>query len=459
MLRRFTLALLAVLVVSGCGGSSKLSKKSEEKLAGGDAWRAWQLAVRALDREPANPRARAAATAAGTSIVQDWQRRIRALAELDSLRAAEEALKLAEFRVNAAHYATIPVGAQWPVEDRALRQYGARAHYKKGLEAAESNRPKKASTEFTDAGRFITDYKDAAKRADRALGEALTRVAVVPFRSSTGDATFGVEVAQAWHDDLVDNLAPPASRFTRIVGNEAIERSMTISELEGITRDNAIRLGRRFGAQRVVWGTIGPVRSQTKISLFKETIARRVTDRDAQGTETVRWMDVPIEVIARVRDVTVGIDYEVISTESGGSVVRRHVDRSTQARVVWTSYQPEGEPSSYSLVSETVRASNPDRARDIESRWKSVCGAGTTLTQVLEARLSQKRGASRQSTKEAVARFATGAAFVFLEDLPPANDMALSALAHGAGPVTDDLIRLDPVDDVDLDLGGETGMR
>ena len=92
MLRRFTLALLAILVVAGCGGSSKLSKKSEEKLAGGDAWRAWQLAVRALDKEPANPRARAAATAAGTSIVQDWQRRIRALAELDSLRAAEEAL-------------------------------------------------------------------------------------------------------------------------------------------------------------------------------------------------------------------------------------------------------------------------------------------------------------------------------------------------------------------------------
>jgi hypothetical protein len=359
--------------------------------------------------------------------------------------------------VNAARYATIPAGAQWPDEDRALRHHGARVHYKKGLEAAGSSRPKKAVTEFTEAGRFISDYRDVTKRADRALGEALTRIAVVPFRSSTGDATFGAQVAQAWHDDLVDNLTPPASRFTRILGGEALERTMTMSELEGVTRDQAIRLGRRSGAQRIVWGTIGPVRSTTKINLFKETIARRVVDVDPQGRESVRWMDVPIEVVARVRDVTVGIDYEVIATESGSSVVRRHVDRSTQARVVWTSYQPEGEPSSYSLVSETARASHPDRAREIEGRWKSVCGAGTTLTQVLEAR--KKRGSSKQNTRDTLARFATGAAFVFLEDLPPANDLALSALAHGAGPVCEDLIRLDPVDDVDLGLDPETGMR
>jgi len=118
MLRRIAPILILLSFVTGCAGSSKLSQKSEEKLAGGDTWRAWQLATRALDKEPGNPRARTAATAAGAAIAQDWQRRIRALAEVDSLNAADEVMKLAEFRVNAARYATIPVGAGWPDEER-----------------------------------------------------------------------------------------------------------------------------------------------------------------------------------------------------------------------------------------------------------------------------------------------------------------------------------------------------
>jgi hypothetical protein len=43
-----------------------------------------------------------------------------------------------------------------------------------------------------------------------------------------------------------------------------------------------------------------------------------------------------------------------------------------------------------------------------------------------------------------------GAAFVFLEDLPPTGDLALVASAHGWQPLRDDLARLDSVDDVDL---------
>jgi hypothetical protein len=45
-----------------------------------------------------------------------------------------------------------------------------------------------------------------------------------------------------------------------------------------------------------------------------------------------------------------------------------------------------------------------------------------------------------------------GAAFVFLEELPPANDLALAALSS-CTPLTQDLLRLDTVDDVDLGAG------
>lgn len=450
MTRRVVLALAAIVIAAGCAGPSKLTDKSEEKLAGGNAWGAWQLATRALDKEPGNPRARAAATAAGASIAQEWQRKIHALAELDSVNAAEEALNLIEFRANAARYATIPVGAEWPSEERALLGSAARYHYQRGLEAANSNRPKKACAEFADAERFVPGYRDVAKRADRALGEALTRVALVPFRASSEDPTLGVNVAQAWRDNLSQNLAPPAAPFTRILGDDAIERSMTISELEGLSREQAIRLGRKSGADRVVWGSIGRVRSTTKMNFFRDSVARRVTERQANGTETDRWVEVPIEVVARVRDVTVGVDYEVISVKSGVSIAHRHVDRGTTARVVWTSQQLDGDPSSYALVSETVRASNPDRVKDVETRWRSVCGDATTLAQVIQARRSA--GSNGRYARESLPRFLAGAAFVFLEDLPPAEDLAFAALAQGSAPLRDDLLRLDAIDDVDLGM-------
>lgn len=449
MLRRLAPFLLTIpLLINNCSGPSKLTEKSEEKLAAGDAWRAWQLATRALEKEPGNPRARAAATAAGGAIAQDWQRRIHALAEVDSLKTAAEVLELTEFRENAARYATIPVGAEWPAEERTLRHTAARTHFQRGREAADSGRPKKAYAEFTEAELFVRDYRDVAKRADRALGQALTKVAVVPFRARSAEGSLGVQVAQAWRDNLVQNLAPPAARFTHILGGDAIERTMTLSDLEDVTREEAVRLGRGMGAHRVVWGSIGAVKSTTRLNLFKDTVCRRVVVRDANGRESAQWVDVPIEVVARVRDVTVGVDYEVIATRSGATLARRHVDRSTSARVVWTSYQPEGDPASYSLVSETVRTGNPNRARDVETRWKSVCGDATTLIQVLEARRSA--GSSGHYVREALPRFVAGAAFVFLEDLPPAEDLALTTLARGSAPLRDDLLRLDEIDDVDL---------
>ena len=450
MSRKLATVLLAVSLVVGCSGPSKLTEKSEKELAQGDAWRAWQLATRALDKEPGNPRARSAATAAGASIVQEWQRRIRALAEVDTLKAAEEVLEMTEFRENAAPYATIPMGGGWPAEEQTLRRAAVQAYYQRGLEAAKSGRPKKAYSEYMDAERFVSGYRDLAKRADKAMSDAVTRVVVVPFRGSSSGSVLGVQVAQAWREDLVQRVAPPAARFTRILGGDAVERSMTVADLAGVSRGEAIRLARNAGADRAVWGTIGQVESSTKFHFFRDTIARKVVVRDPQGRESVQWIDVPIEVVARVRDVTVNADYEVIDVDGGASLAQRHVRRSTSARVVWTSYDPEGDPSTYALVSETVRTSNPNRVKDVESRWSSVCGSGTTVTQVLEAR--QKSRNSGHYAREALPRFVAGAAFVFLEELPPAEDLAYAALSQGSSPVLDDILRLDPIDDVDLSL-------
>ena len=79
-----------------------------------------------------------------------------------------------------------------------------------------------------------------------------------------------------------------------------------------------------------------------------------------------------------------------------------------------------------------------------------MCGEATTLTQVLEARVaSGSNGSNGRYGRDALPRFIAGAAFVFLQELPPVQDLALAAVAQGSGALRDDLLRLDAVDDVD----------
>jgi hypothetical protein len=442
--------LLLAPVMAGCASTAKLSERSEQKLAGGDIWKAWQLATRALDREPMNPRAKAAAASAGQVISEDWQRRIHALAAMDSVRAAEQVLEFSDFRTNAINYTTIAVAPTFPADERALRRAGANTHYVAGKAALAAHRPRAAFDELHECQRFVVDYRDATKLADGAYEKALTRVAVLPFAYAGKDASFGLEVSSQWRDALMQSVAPPHTRFTRVLGADAVDGRMTVSQLAYLSREDAVRIGRKCGAQRVVRGSVGPVSSETHVQFFRDTIARRIVEKSASGTVTERWVEVPIEVVARVRDVSVDVNYELISTDNGASIVHSSAPRTTRARVVWTSYAPEGDVANYSLVSEATMKTNPDRAKDVETRWKSVCGDATTLQQVLAARRETRNDSGYD--KGSLGRFAAGAAFVFLQELPPAQDLALAAVKTGWQPLLNDLTRLDSVDDVDLGL-------
>src|SRR5262249_52836182 len=107
MSRSIVLGLLALCLLGACAGPAKLAQKSQEKLAAGETGRAWTLATRALDKDPGNVRARAAANAAGNAMARDWEQRIHVLAQTDTLAAADQVLQLADFRVSASHYAAI----------------------------------------------------------------------------------------------------------------------------------------------------------------------------------------------------------------------------------------------------------------------------------------------------------------------------------------------------------------
>jgi hypothetical protein len=458
MLRRFAPAApaLLLLVMMGCAGPAKLAEKSEQMLAGGQNGRAWELAIRALDKDPGNTRARSAAAAAGNAMARDWEQRIHVLAQSDSMAAAEQVLELNSFRVGAVRYAAITVSPDWGREEQALRQGAARTHYQRGLADAAAKRPKRAYLHFNDAQHFVADYRDAARLADKAFDKAVTRVMIVPFATASGDFTMGREVAAEWRDGLTRRMAPPDAYFTRVLGGSEVEQQMTVSQLDRMSREDALALARKAGAERVVWGSIGGIESKTSLHLFTDVIARRVVEKGPDGSQITRWEAVPIEVLSRQRTVTVRMDYEVIATRGGVTLAHQRTPRTTSARVVWTTFSPEGDLGAYALVSEVVRSANPDRAKQVETRWKETCGDNTTLREVLEARRTSRSGGRYQ--RDQLARFAAGAAFVFLQELPPPEDLAYSVLANGWQPLADDLLRLDPVDEVDLGMAA-TGDR
>lgn len=446
MNRRILSLLVAAIVAAGCAGPTKLAEKSQRELAEGDVWKAWQLATRALDREPMNPRAREAATATALVISTDWQRRIHALASVDSLRAAEQVLAFAEFRANAVNYTTVGVPETWAAEERTLRHSAARWHYQEAREALAAHRPKAAFVRFHETERYVPGYRDVVKLSAGAYEKALTRVAVLPF--SSGEPGFGREVSDRWRDALAREMSPPSAQFTRILGADAVTSRMSVAQLGRLSREEAVRLGRKSGAQRIVVGTLGNVRSETGLHFFRDRIARRVVQKGEDGKDVVRWVEMPIEVIARVRDVTVDVDVEVVSTLDGTSLTHERTPRTARARAVWTSFMPEGDLGHYALVSETVRSSNPTRAKDVETRWKAVVGDATTLQQVLSARRDTRGEAGYD--RSVLPRIVSGAAFVFLQELPPAQELALAAVSGAWQPLHRELARLDAMDDVDL---------
>jgi hypothetical protein len=248
----------------------------------------------------------------------------------------------------------------------------------------------------------------------------------------------GRDVATAWNGALTERLAG-ADTFTRILPADAVERGMRLSDLGRTTREGAIRLGEKAGADRVVWGSIGAIDAQSGVQVFDRNVWRRTRDG---------WVEVPLHVIARTRTVTADLAYEVIATKSGTTLARESGPRTLQARAVWTAVVPEGGSDGYALVTDEFRAANPERTRQIEGEWATVVGAGTTLAQVLDARRAAARRAPDRT--EVLARYAAGAAFVLLEELPGKDELAQAALASAWPSVQRTLLTLDAVDDVDL---------
>ncbi len=440
--RRCSLALIALLAL-GCASANRLSRKSEQELAAGDLAAAYQHARRAVAKEPSNPRACAAFAAASTILVDDREARILSIAEVDTLAAAERALELAGLRGEIVrHGFALPPDTAFARHEAAIRAGAAGFHYAVAEHALAARSPKVAWAEFRDAQRFVAGYRDAGRRIDEAHAQGMARVAIIPFADQAGVPGISRALTDRVYAEVSRHVRPDQFVFTRLIDPTQVYSRITVAELDGLTRMDAIRVGRRLGADQVVTGRVYGLRTSTNTTAVHQMIFRKVVERDTSGKWRDRYVEQDFHAVERERIVTVQYDLEVVDTEDETSLVAFTDAVEGYARVVFTDFQVAGECGDYFVVPPGLKKSDSSRAERLEAEWKSHFGTWTLPSLLEKARNDRSR--SRYSASDRQAFFGDCRERpVWLGGLPGENDMAAIALDVIWQPVLGMLKELD----------------
>lgn len=446
---RIGLLLLIALIAGACASSRELARRSAVALQGGDAKKAYEWAKKALDKDPGNTQARAGMHEAVQMVAGDWKVRVRNLAEHDTVVAARELLRFGEFRSEAAAYrAPVDPDSLWSGEERQMRASAGRLLFEEGEASLANGRPKKAYDRFLESALFDSRRRELDDRIAESFERAVTRVAILPIENQTGRAGLAGELTTFWEDQLAGKVHAPEFRFTRLVPPLDVRNAIEHSRHLG--RDEAIRIGRRLGARQVLWGRVYGLESDTHIRSFHDFIYRKTVVRDTSGRRIERYEPIPFEAITREREVTVSVELELISVEEDRALYVQEGTREHRARTSYTSYQAAGSLDDYFLVPRTAGPGyDLGRARRAEQSWKSEMPEGVKLSAFLD-RARKERGRRQYEPRYREWFHPGGQPWVFLDDLPPAGDLAFAALVGEWRPVLGALKRLEPVDEADV---------
>lgn len=447
-LRIAVLILLLAFAAGACASARQLARRSAVALQGGDVKSAYDWAKKSLDKDPANTQARAAMHEAVQLLAADWKARIHNLADADTVLAAREILRYTDFRSEAGAYrAPVDPDSVWSRDERQMRTSAGRLLFEDGDRSLERGRPKKAYDQFLESSLFDPRRAELDDRIADSYQAALTRVAILPLENETGRAGLAGELTTYWEDQLEGKVHAPEFRFTRLIPPLSVRGA-----LEGrrhLEREDAIRIGRKLGAQQVLWGRVYGLESDTHTNTFRDFIYRRTTFRDTSGRTAERYESIPFEAITREREVTVSIEMELISLDAGRTVYLQEGSREHRARTAYSSFQPQGSCDDYTLVPKVAGAHDLQRARQAEQSWKAEMPGEVKLSTFLD-KARRERGRRRYQPEYREWFYPGAQPWVFLDDLPPAGDLAFAALIPEWKPFYDALRRLEAVDDADV---------
>ena len=443
--RGWPLLLLALLAIS-CAGPAQLARMSERELRAGNLRKAYELARRGVDKDPASEAARRAMAAAATQLVDDWKGRILGIAGADTVAAARYGLELRDFRAELSRYRIeVPPDPGFAEREERIRDGAAGIEYRRGVEALAARRPKEAWADFLACAEFVAAYRDVQEWIRTAHDQAITRVAILPFANETDVPNLSKSLADAIYGQVAHRLDRHDFEFTELVDPDEVYASMTVKELESLPRDGAFRIGSGVEADRIVVGRFHGMRASSTFQSFDHSIYHKVVERDTSGKTHEHYMETRFVAISRERVVAVHYDLEVLDTRTRAVIASRSEPLEAVARVLWTDFRADGDCDDYCLVPPDLKKSDPERAGVVETRWKECCGEWK-LPDLLEHARNERRRAHYQSSYRGEFARDTRGHPVLLGELPSEEDLAYLALGETWRPVLATLRELDKKD-------------
>ena len=442
--------LCLCLFVLGCASADQLARRSEMELQTGHTQGAYDQAKKALKKDRSNARARSALALAGTTLARQRQDQILALATAgDSLSASARVLQLEAFRRELADFGvSLPPDTSFNETKHRIRLAAADTYYRRGREELEAGRARPAYDDFLATRDLVPGYRDVEARIRASYQAALTRVAILPFENQTDVRGLSVELADKMHAEVGRRITPKEFRFTALLGRDDVYARIPVSALSRLERQDALRIGRELGADRVVVGRFYGMRSQNNDANFSFSTYRRRPQKEKEAASEAsrkddkEYVEEKVNITRHERQVWVTYDFSVLDTHDGKALLSRSATLPANACVVWTDYAPAGDYDKYSLFTPELKSKEPETVKAIEGRWHD-CAGSWKLPAFLEragskGRHERYRPEDRQSFYEASSDYP-----VFLGELPPEDDLAFVALDGVWEPVLAALRELD----------------
>ena len=444
---RAALALLAAaaFTLGSCAGPAKLARESDEALAKGELRLAYQRALKAIEKDPANAPARQAYDASSARLAQDYRQRVLATASADTLRAADLALTFRTFRGEVAgHGSSVPGELAYDASETRILRMAARQWYGRGRLAIAAKHPKEAWRDFRSARHYQDDFRDVVRQQAAAYNAALTRIAVLPFADGVRVPGLAQDLCERTYQHVAAG-SRERFMFSVFIPLDSLAARVSMADARGLTREQALKIGRDLGAQRVIWGHLAGLRSSSNQSELVTPVYRKRESKDSQGNPIVRWEEQSLRVILRDREVAVQYDFDVLDVRSGAVVLHRDLPARTAARIAWTDFRPAGGPDEYALLPAECRRDDPDRGKQVDAQWSERMGTWSLPAFMQKAR--EDRSRERYDRRYRGEFFAdTHRRPVWLGELPGEEELAFVAVDDAWHSVIDALVELDPKD-------------
>ena len=379
---------LACLV--SCAGPAKLARKSQEQLAEGQVKKAYETALKAVRKDPYNEAAHAALGDAGAALMASELRTLRSTVLVDTVAAAEVALRMGTIREETAPYGvSLPLDSLAAAQEDAVRSGAARVFLGLGDEQMSAGYPKAAHGHYLAAHRFEPGSDEVDSRLRQSYDAAVDRVLVAPVSAEIRTPIDREALSDRMYEELAAYAADDL-RFTELLGRGEAWESMLSLPPSRFTRDRAIRMTRDAGASRMVWLRIYGDRVASHSEAFTGTLYHKVKRERADGSDVLVWEEVPFR--AGMQDIwaSVALECEVYDVADDRVVARRTAERGAGLRALRCDSGFPGDPDDYALYTPAMESADKRRCRELREAWSESMGSLSVADFIKQANATPK---------------------------------------------------------------------